>query len=474
MVHTSVAAPSLSLAQLQAAPSELRQHKNKFLERKTSDIEFPVTEVVNSIFTAQQAVDHKAILPSIQSQGYNRGLEDISTSAIADSAPHPTLESNSETSKPGLNGNPHTVSVKKPFAETSTLAPLSVFNQSSDIFSVTKLDIRTNTFNNNFNKTTLTPSSSSSIFNPSNSSAIGVSTPSNLAFVSLIESTSNPFPTNPTSITTNLTPFPSPQIVTSSFIGVSSSAILTSDGSKNEETTTSSNSAASPTSSSERSSSESKPVAAIAGGVAGGIAGVALIIILILFLLRRHRNNKIMLLFGSSTAITSSSSRIPSGQPPGEILPRQPRPYISAALASFTRKKKSSQKPVGTTSVIHDNERGFYRVSGRKLPSVMNHGGDGYGGFTDEPNIQSASSLCRELHLFRGGSPNPSTSIRSFSATQPVNGMPIVRSSPSQNLVAEEEPSVNSDKNQLRQPDALGRSRPSLDASHTSRFTEEL
>jgi len=150
---------------------------------------------------------------------------------------------------------------------------------------------------------------------------------------------------------------------------------------------------------------------------------------------------------------------------------------VPAALATLTGYKRYSQKTERTVSSTAGSERGFYRVSGRKLPSVLQSGGDGYGGGLGHlnENTLSGSSFYRDSQGFYGGPGSPSFPPVDMS-TQRDSGIPVMRPSPARTPVTEHGPfaSVPPPLDPPTRPDGLGRSHPSQDASHASKFTEEV
>ncbi|KAL5319727.1 hypothetical protein ACEPPN_012783 [Leptodophora sp. 'Broadleaf-Isolate-01'] len=151
---------------------------------------------------------------------------------------------------------------------------------------------------------------------------------------------------------------------------------------------------------------------------------------------------------------------------------------VPAALATLTGYKRSSQRTADRTTISSTagSERGFYRVSGRKLPSVLQSGGDGYGGGIMESNTLSGSSFYRDSQGFYGGSGGPSSPPLGLSMTRD-SGVPIMREGPARTPVTEQGPFANPPASLTpppRRPDVVGRSHPSLDGSQRSRFTEEV
>lgn len=165
----------------------------------------------------------------------------------------------------------------------------------------------------------------------------------------------------------------------------------------------------------------------------------------------------------------------PSFQPSGGMTERRSLAQaVPAALASLTGYKRFSQKTERTISSTAGSEKGFYRVSGRKLPSVFQSGGDGYGGGLYDINTQtlSGTSFYQDSQGFYGGPGSPP-----FSPIQRDSGIPVMRPSPARTPVTEQGPFSSSTPPPLvppTRPDLLGRSHPSQDGSHPSRFTEEV
>jgi len=171
----------------------------------------------------------------------------------------------------------------------------------------------------------------------------------------------------------------------------------------------------------------------------------------------------------------------PPSQPTSGMTERRSLAHgVPAALATLTGYKRSSQKTETdrTISSTAGSERGFYRVSGRKLPSVLQSGGDGYGGGIDT-NTLSGSSFYRDSQGFYGGPGSPSSPSHHPAgiSIQRDSGVPVMRPSPARTPVTEHSPfsafpaPLNPPP---RRPDVLGRSHPSQDGSHASRFTEEV
>lgn len=229
------------------------------------------------------------------------------------------------------------------------------------------------------------------------------------------------------------------------------------------------------------SSTASPPV--IAGGVVGSVAGVAILIFVIMAFIRWKKRHQSMLLLGDGDRGTGAETTRdgPPSQPPGGMTERRSFAYaVPAVLASMTGYKRSSQKTETdrTISSTAGSERGFYRVSGRKLPSVLQSGGDGYGGGIDT-NTLSGSSFYRDSQGFYGGAGSPTSPSHPPGAISfnRDSGVPVMRPSPARTPVTEQSP-FSAFPAPLdpppRRPDVLGRAPPSQDGSQRSRFTEEV
>jgi hypothetical protein len=216
---------------------------------------------------------------------------------------------------------------------------------------------------------------------------------------------------------------------------------------------------------------------AVVGGVVGGIAGIVFIVALLMVLVRWRKRMQSVLRLRDSPGTEPRATGGSSGDPsqPGVMTERSLPFAIPAALANLTGYKRVSQQPSTEASSTAGSERGFSRVSGRKLPSVFQHGGDGYGGGYEAGHESlSGSSFYRDSRGFYGGPGSP-TSPRAGRDS----GIPITRPSPARTPVISEgafgppspaPPPIAPP----RRPDALGRSHPSRDGSHGSRFTEEV
>lgn len=180
---------------------------------------------------------------------------------------------------------------------------------------------------------------------------------------------------------------------------------------------------------------------------------------------------------GAGAGAATSRDGPPPSLPSGGMTERRSLAFVPAALVNLTGFKRGSRQTVGTVSSTAESERGFYRVSGRKLPSVLQTGGDGYGGGINEANTLSGSSFYRDSQGFYGGPGSPTAGA----STRPESGVPVMRPSPARTPVTSQGPFSGAAAAPApltpppTRPDLIGRSHPSQDGSHvSSRFTEEV
>lgn len=185
----------------------------------------------------------------------------------------------------------------------------------------------------------------------------------------------------------------------------------------------------------------------VIGGVLGGVAGAAFFLVLVLVALRwKRRQNNAALVAGQPTSESRGlppASGAPSGVPNGgdgsgggggsAMAEKYSAAALTAAFTGLAPKRSSASVNSSETG-----ERGFYRVSGRKLPSVLQVGGDGY----SDPRssfMSGTSDYYRGSQAFDpfGG---PGTRLQLGAPMRPDSGVPIVRSGPARPVVAEENP----------------------------------
>lgn len=234
--------------------------------------------------------------------------------------------------------------------------------------------------------------------------------------------------------------------------------------------------------SSSNSSSSSASAGTVAGSVIGAVAGLGLILIAALMLLRYKKRHGMRLSDGNNGLPGAGNTRaLGSGGPPnlsggaGEMSQRSTPFAVQSALASLTG-KRSSQRTIASGST----ERGFQKVSGRKLPSVLQHGGDGY---TEPANVRDTmltdGSYYRDSQGSLAGPDMPRLAVGS--PMRPESGIPVFHAGPARQPITEASyfaaPSLSPPPR-----DPVGRSHASADGSSIydpshgsgSRFTEEI
>lgn len=125
----------------------------------------------------------------------------------------------------------------------------------------------------------------------------------------------------------------------------------------------------------------------LVGGVVGGAAGIALVLVIVLYVLRWYRQ-RLKQQGRLPEQLNSGHSRGGSGligaaAPMSDAL--RPHFFPPAAIASGMKKWRPTSDMTmltNTTSTTGgaDSEKGFQRVSGRKIPPVLTTGGDQFGG----------------------------------------------------------------------------------------------
>ncbi|RKF63424.1 hypothetical protein OnM2_025020 [Erysiphe neolycopersici] len=351
-----------------------------------------------------------------------------------------------------------------------------ILSQSQNILALTSLhngpsEFPSLNYNRNFTSLISSPNIASGHVN---SLSIVISTSSKLSFASLIAITSSTstssFDRGIKATASSLSSLPTESVTPSQTMLTPTSTITT----KVENTQSSSAlSIASPTKVSSHHFSHHAPYTpVVVGSVMGSIAGVAMLVFFIMLLLRWQKSNKWMV-----SSDNEAISGVPRGAPrqklSGDISLQKPHNFsMPAALASFTVTKLMSQKKCRLSSSTNPDEKAFYRISGRKLPSVFQHGGDGYGEGAPAPSINNASSCDNNLQGLFSVSGYASRSSLALSPSGGINRV-IHPNLPLDSLTEPDllQPPILKPP-QL--PDSIGRSRPSMDSSLTSRFTEEV
>ncbi|KAI1735075.1 hypothetical protein F4680DRAFT_315470 [Xylaria scruposa] len=222
----------------------------------------------------------------------------------------------------------------------------------------------------------------------------------------------------------------------------------------------------------------------IAGSVVGAISGLAIILLLAAAFLKWKKRQSSMKLIQESGndrgygAMITGGSGGPGGGSGGMSEHRRPIPFaIPAALANLT-----SQRFSRSTASSNGGERGFTKVSGRKLPPVIQFGGDGY---TDpRATMMSDQSIdYRASQHFFGEAPLSRLAVGAPMLQE--TSTPVFHASPARTAIATPGPFSDpfSDDNRVvsptMPPDPVGRSHLPQDRSTRShgsfsRFTEDL
>lgn len=175
----------------------------------------------------------------------------------------------------------------------------------------------------------------------------------------------------------------------------------------------------------------------IIGGVVGSVAGIALLALLVMLAMRYKRRRDGGGVLGGGQSGTTASRSIVGGDG-GSAASRAmtersgPSTAVAAALASLVAGNRRTRQSAGS---VEGGERGFYRVSGRKLPSVLQSGGDGY----SDPR---GSTLSGSSDYFRGSQAFDRTAVQTGhlalgAPMRPVSGVPVMRSGPARIPITE-------------------------------------
>lgn len=233
----------------------------------------------------------------------------------------------------------------------------------------------------------------------------------------------------------------------------------------------------------------------IVGGVVGSVAGAAFLFLMVMLALKyKRRRNDVQELIGEGGTISSRSPSAASGGDGGStgaMVQRSSLFTVPATLAALTSKRKL---PASPPLPEKSGESGFVRVSGRKLPSVLQHGGDGYSDPRESVNTTATPDYFRSSQAVDTSKTGGLTWLALGSPMRPVSGIPIMRSGPARTAVTEQNPWVE-DQNPFKEGedpfadppaslpsprrDALGRTLASQDGSRASgmsgsKFHEEI
>ncbi|KAI9785133.1 MAG: hypothetical protein M1839_000771 [Geoglossum umbratile] len=207
---------------------------------------------------------------------------------------------------------------------------------------------------------------------------------------------------------------------------------------------------------------------AIIGGLVGGLAGFALMLVLALLLIRsRKRKNR----RSRSLDPASTSESVTRTSPPGGGLGGSSTWPLSGRSAGILGRFRPITPQPGTADAAPASERGFYKVSGRKITPVLGSGGgDGFGGGYGKQTLGSPD----DPH-----GAGPASQLRSSDAMGGGGDRVVLRPSPARTPEVSTPTRSLTDSSPGGRPlrpfrDGLGRSHPSEDGSKASRFVEDV
>ncbi|KAL1964108.1 hypothetical protein VTN77DRAFT_7526 [Rasamsonia byssochlamydoides] len=334
------------------------------------------------------------------------------------------------------------------------------------------------------------PSSTSSTPSTSSASSSSTSPTSIISSFTLSLSSTSPTPTRTPTPTTSSSSIPS------SSSASSSNSVGTGGAPSNGINATPSATAQSGSSGLSGGNGINTPE--VIGGVVGGVGGAFLLLLLALLFLRwkKKRVRKTRGVIGTESSSRSVEPGQGSRSRSAEMASQRSSNTPLAAAGLFGRWRPSS--PPATVEESTPSERGFQKISGRKIPSVLHTGGDGYG---DEVGEESVSVIPEVITPTTSSAPPPGPSSPTLaqgplsSSAGPYGGpaassaresgegegVVVMRPSPARTPVASSAnlavPAGQSTQPGLAppvRPDALGRSLSKYDGSRGSRFTESI
>ncbi len=210
----------------------------------------------------------------------------------------------------------------------------------------------------------------------------------------------------------------------------------------------------------------------------GSIAGVAFLALLVMLALRYKKKKNNESLPSNVKTPGFAALRGSGGEATNPMAERNgAASSVNAAFAALASKGQARGGATGTSDTLEvpsGGERGFYRVSGRKLPSVLYTGGDGY----SDPRESMMSQYSQSSEPFNRGDQQ----FALGSPMRPISGVPIMRSGPARTPVTEANPfadpmpSPPTGKNDSppRRPGSSSSARGSSARGSSSRFQESI
>ncbi|KAF4905844.1 hypothetical protein CGCFRS4_v000066 [Colletotrichum fructicola] len=223
----------------------------------------------------------------------------------------------------------------------------------------------------------------------------------------------------------------------------------------------------------------------VVGSVVGSVAGVAFLVLLAFLALRwkKRSGGRLRLSEVSAKAargILTGSGGPDSGSRPG--MTQRAVTFGSAAIGGAAAAAKPHSRRASEPS--ETGERGFVRVAGRKLPSVLQAGGDGYTDPRETAGDATAnddeSVYYRDSRAFFEPGGAGQTRLALGSPMRPVSGVITMQPGPARTPVTESAPFPAPPDSTLSPPrDPIGRTLNSQDGSRgsrgsVSRFQEDM
>jgi hypothetical protein len=242
--------------------------------------------------------------------------------------------------------------------------------------------------------------------------------------------------------------------------------------------TTTAPSSASSTSSSNNNSDDTPPPSVLAGGIVGGVAGLAVLVLTAMIFLRWYRKR-----MAGMNALTGAEAALGSGGAGGMSERGRTAPVLAPLLGGVFKNRKS--RAVEETT----GERGFQRISGRKLPSAFSAGMTSApppmlmpSAFDSDRNMSTTSVYRDSTYYGAGGSPfdDPDDEIGTNETIMPgparqARVHPPYAMSPTSALSENASPTSPTFPIQgYRLTPESGHMMSSFDGSRGSRFTEEV
>nr|XP_036582913.1 uncharacterized protein CTRU02_06993 [Colletotrichum truncatum]KAF6791809.1 hypothetical protein CTRU02_06993 [Colletotrichum truncatum] len=219
----------------------------------------------------------------------------------------------------------------------------------------------------------------------------------------------------------------------------------------------------------------------VVGSVVGSVAGVAFIVLLAFLALRWKKSSGGRLRLSDNSANGNrgilTGSGAPDGGNNGGMTQQRSLTFGSAAVAGAVAAAKPPSRRASEPS--ETAERGFVRVAGRKLPSVLQSGGDGYTDPREAAGHGTAnddeSVYYRDSQAFFDPNGQGPPRLALGSPMRPVSGVITMQPGPARTPVTESAPfptpPPDSTLSPLQAParDPIGRSLTSQDGSRGSR-----